>query len=96
MNLKKLINRTEEYLRTEERKRKEKRKYLKQVTRKLREHEKALKAQLEECDDSDLKKRLKKEIVLAHAQRKKGVKLIRSLKKKKNKDTVKADKKADK
>lgn len=92
MNLRKLINRTDEYLRTEERKRKEKRKYLKQVTRKLREHEKSLKAQLEDCSDSELKKRLNKEIILAHAQRKKGVKLIKSLKKKKSKNKPKTEK----
>lgn len=83
MNIKKLMRRAEEYLSSDERKRKEKRRYLKQVVRKLRQHEKALKHTLEECSDRDQCRQLKREIVLAHSQRKKGVTQLKALKKKK-------------
>ena len=83
MKIKKLMRRAEEYLNSDERKRKEKRRYLKQVIRKLRQHEKLLKHELANCQDDDQCQQLKKEILLAHSQRKKGVHLLKTLKKKK-------------
>lgn len=83
MNVKKLIRRAEDFLSSDERKRKEKRKYLKQVIKKLRQHEQNLKAAYEQCADKKGRDQLKKEWILTHAQRKKGVNRLRSLKKKK-------------
>lgn len=83
MKIKKLMRRAEEYLNSDERKRKEKRRYLKQVIRKLRQHEKLLKQELANGPDDDQAQQLKKQILLAHSQRKKGVHLLKILKKKK-------------
>jgi len=85
MNIKKVIRRTEAYLNSDERKRKEKKKYLKQVIRKLRQHEKALKMELENSQSPEQSRQLKKDILLAYSQRKKGINLLKGLKKKSKK-----------
>lgn len=82
MNVKKLIRRAEDFLSSEESKRKEKKKYLRQVIKKLRQHEQDLKSAYSQCADKKGREQLKKEWVLTHAQRKKGVNLLRGLKKK--------------
>ena len=81
MKLSKLISQTEEFLSSEGRKRKEKKKYLKQVLKKLRDYEEELNQRLEEETDLEVIEKLERKIALAHAQRKKGVTVLKSLKK---------------
>jgi len=76
VKLKKLIKKAEAFLDSEERDRQEKKKYLKQVLRKLSKHEKRLKARLEDAANEEEKARLEKKLTLTHAQRKKGVRLL--------------------
>lgn len=86
MNISKLIRKAEAFIRSDEQKRKEKKEYLKKVIKKLRKHEKKLKEEYETCNDFDQSRQLKQEIALAYNQRKKGVKMLKSLKEKKKKD----------
>lgn len=81
MKLKKLISQTEEFLNSEERKRKEKKKYLKQVLKQMKEYENELNQRLQEETDTETIEKLNKKIALAHAQRKKGVTILKTLKK---------------
>ena len=81
MNIHKLVKKAEAVLNSDERKRKQKRKYLKQVIKELKKHEKALIEKLEKESSKTIKEKLKKEINLAHAQRKKGLKNLKILKK---------------
>ena len=81
MKLKKIISQTEEFLNSEARKRKEKKKYLKQVLKQLREHEENLDQRLANETDPEKIEKLQKKKALAHAQRKKGVTILKSLKK---------------
>lgn len=81
MNIYKLVEKAEAFLNSDERKRKQKKKYLKEVIHKLKKHEKKLKETLEEESDKVAKEKLKKEIGLAHAQRKKGLVRLKTLKK---------------
>lgn len=83
MNVKKLIRKAEHFLQTEDQKRKEKKRYLKKVIRKLRKHEKKLQKEYDTCTSFEQSRQLKQEIALAYNQRKKGVKMLKSLKKKK-------------
>ncbi len=82
MNLIKLANKTREFLDAGERKRKEKKKFLKEVLKKLKKHEKGLLKELKDIKDEDRRAELKHEIALTHAQRKKGVAKLQELKKK--------------
>ena len=81
MKLKKLISKTEEFLNSDKRKRKEKKKYLKQVLKELRQYEEALCIRLETETDPESIKKLKRKKAVAHQQRKKGVSLLKELKK---------------
>ena len=81
MNIKKLIRKTEAFLNSDERKRKQKKKYLKEVLKKLKKHETTLKEKLENESDELVQETLKNEIGLTHAQRKKGLKNLKALKK---------------
>ena len=81
MNIQKLLEKAETFLNAAERRRKEKRKYLKHVIKKLKKHEKKLSAQLDKETDQDIRNNLGKEIKLAHAHRKKGLKVLKGLKK---------------
>ena len=81
MNIQILLEKTKAFLDTAERKRKEKRKYLKHVIKKLKKHEKKLIARLESEADKATRDKLEKEINLAHAHRKKGLKVLKGLKK---------------
>lgn len=83
MKISKLIKKAEVLIRSEEQKRSEKKEYLKKVIKKLRKHEKGLKEEYESCNDFEQSRQLKQEIALAYNQRKKGVKMLKSLKKKK-------------
>ncbi|WP_086481775.1 hypothetical protein [Oceanospirillum sanctuarii] len=86
MKISKLIKKAEAFIRSDEQKRKEKKEYLKKVIKKLRKHEKQLKEEYEACSDFEKSRQLKQEIALAYNQRKKGVKMLKSLKKKKKTD----------
>lgn len=83
MNIQKLLNKAQSFLNADDRKRKEKRKHLKHVIKKLKKHEKSLINQLEREEDEATKDKLKKEITLAYAHRKKGLKVLKELKKEK-------------
>jgi len=88
MKLKKLINKTEEFLSSDTRKRKEKKKYLKHVLKKLRNYEGQLSTQLETETNPETIEKLKRKIALAHKQREKGVLLLKQLK---NEDSDQAE-----
>lgn len=81
MNIQKLWDKAESFLNADERRRKEKRKHLKHVIKKLKKHEKRLIEQLNNEVEEDTRDNLKKEITLAHAHRKKGLKVLKELKK---------------
>jgi predicted RecB family nuclease len=82
----KMVSRAEKYIDTDKRKRKEKRKCLKHVLSKLRKYEKKLEHKLQDETSSEKIKRLEKRIKLAHAQRKKALKLMEGLMDKNSKD----------
>ena len=84
MKIKKLIRKAEAFLDSEERDRKEKKKYLKQLLKKLSQHEKKLKARLEDETGEEERAKLKKKLALTHAQRKKGVRLLGELQEQSN------------
>lgn len=86
MKISKLIKKAELFIRSDEQKRKEKKEHLKKVIKKLRKHEKQLNEQYEASKDFEQSRQLKQEIALAYNQRKKGVKMLKSLKKKKKTD----------
>jgi len=79
MKLKKLIHKTEAFLNSDKRKRKEKKKYLKHVLKKLRAYEEQLEIQLESETQSEKIEKLKRKMALTHQQRKKGVALLKEL-----------------
>ena len=81
MNIPKLAKKTRDFLSADERKRKEKRKFLKDVLKKLQKHEKALHGKLERVTDEEERAGLESEIALTHAQRKKGIAKLEVLKK---------------
>lgn len=81
MNIRKLAEKMKAFLNSDERKRKEKRKFLKHVIKKLTKHEKSLIKKLEfEADDSK-RAEIEAKIALTHAQRKKGLAKLDELKK---------------
>lgn len=73
------IKAAEEYLGAENRKRKAKIKYLKQVLKKLSKREKELELKFAKGDGN--KEKISNELALIHAHRKKGLKLLKQLKK---------------
>ena len=77
MKIKKLIKRASAFLDSDERSRKEKKKFLKHVLRKLSRHEKKLRAQLEEESGRNRRACLEKRLALAHEQRKKGLRQLK-------------------
>lgn len=79
MKAKKLIKIAEEYLGAENRKRKAKIKYLKQVLKKLSKREKEL--EIKFIDNKSNKEKISNELALIHAHRKKGLELLKQLKK---------------
>lgn len=81
MNIRKLFEKAESFLNADERRRKEKRKYLKHVINKLKKHEKKLIEDLDGEKDKIVRAKLKKKITLAHSHRKKGLKVLKELKK---------------
>lgn len=81
MNIRKLLEKAEEFLSSAERRRKEKRKYLKHVIKKLKKHEEKLIGKLDTEVEEATREKLEKDIKLAHAHRKKGLKVLKGLKK---------------
>lgn len=80
MNIRKLAKETKAFLSSDERKRKEKKKFLKQVLKKLKKHEKTLIGKLESESDAAKRFGIANEVALTHAQRKKGLTKLDELK----------------
>ena len=80
MKLKKLVGKAEAFVDSKERSRKEKQKYLKHVLQKLSKHEKDLMKRLKDASNDLEKEKLKKKLARTHAQRKKGIALLKDLK----------------
>jgi len=83
MKLKKLVAQVDEYLNSDKRKRKEKKKHLKHVLKKLRNHEDEICTKLKTETDPEAIEKLTRKMRLAHAQRKKGVAILKALQPKK-------------
>jgi len=79
MKLKKLITQADEFLDSDKRKRKEKKKYLKQVLKKLRQYEDETCTKLKTETDPETIENLNRKMRLAHTQRKKGMVLLKAL-----------------
>ena len=73
MSIRKLLKKAKSFLSSEERKRKEKRKFLERVIKKLKKHEKNLVERVKSEHDKNNQSKIKEEIALTHAQRKKGL-----------------------
>ena len=83
MNIKKLFAKADTFLNSDKRKRKEKKKCLKHVLKKLRKQEEKLNARLQNESDEQVIDKLNRKIALVHAQRKKGLALMKELMEKK-------------
>lgn len=83
MKLKALLEEAEMLLNTEDGKRKKRMKAIKKTLKKLRKREKRLTEKLDTVESAEDKKRISKKIALAHAQRKKGLKVLKGLRKEK-------------
>ncbi len=81
MKLSKLIEKTKSLLDPKERKNKAQKKNLKHVIKKLRKQEKALIKSLDGESSKEKSALIQDQVNLAHAQRKKGLKVLKSLKK---------------
>jgi hypothetical protein len=77
MKTRKLLDKLVGFLDGDARKRKKERNDLKAVLKKLKRREKKLKGHLEDEKNPDRCKALKNEIDIVHAQRKKGVRLLK-------------------
>jgi len=77
MKTRKLLEKLVNYLDADARQRKKERDDMKAVLKKLKRREKKLKKQLEDENDEQKKAALQGEIDILHAQRKKGVKLLK-------------------
>ena len=83
MDMKKLFAKAETFLNSDKRKRKEKKKCLKHVLKKLRKQEEKFNARLLHETDQEVIDKLNRKIALVHAQRKKGLALLKQLMEKK-------------
>jgi len=81
MKLSKLLEKAEALLDPKERKRKAQKKNLKHVIKKLRKQEKSLLKSLESESSKPQAAKIQDQVNLAHAQRKKGLKVLKELKK---------------
>ncbi len=82
MKIRRLIEKAQSVFDAEDRKTKAQKKSLKHVVKKLRKHEKSLQKQHREEKSEAKSAKLEDQIKLAHAQRKKGLRLLKDLKKK--------------
>jgi predicted nucleic acid-binding Zn-ribbon protein len=78
MKTRKLLDKLVAYLDGDARKRKKEKDEIKAVLKKLKRREKKLKNLLDETKDADKRTALQKEIDIVHAQRKKGVRLLKA------------------
>ncbi len=78
MKTRKLLDKLMAYLDGDARKRKKERDEIKAVLKKLKRREKKLRNQLDDVRDDDKRAALQKEIDIVHAQRKKGVRLLKA------------------
>lgn len=81
MKAKQLIKQLKELTNDKDRKRKEHRKDLKHLLKRMKKKEKELRGQLEQESDEAKLKKLKTNIDVLHAQRKKGIGVLKALKK---------------
>ncbi|MEN8214572.1 MAG: hypothetical protein ABFR19_09455 [Pseudomonadota bacterium] len=86
MKIKKLFAKAEAFLNSDKRKRKEKKKCLRHILKKLRKYEDKLNVNLQNETDKDVIDKLNRKIALVHAQRKKGVALLEELRERKKSD----------
>lgn len=77
MNINKLLRKADSIFDTNERDRKEKKKCLKHLIKKLKKNEKSLIARLKAESDKSAAAKIEQEIKLLHAQRKKGLKALK-------------------
>lgn len=82
MKFRKLLEKAQALFNPEARKTKAKKKNLKHVIKELRKHEKNLQARLNTEPSESKAAKLTDQINLAHAQRKKGLRVLKTLKKK--------------
>lgn len=80
MTSEKLIDKFHTLLNMERRKQKEKRDKIRTLLKKLKKQQMVLKAKLEKGESSDNQKRMKRNLKVIQAQRKKGIKLCKSIK----------------
>ncbi|MCU7914406.1 MAG: hypothetical protein KZQ65_00550 [Candidatus Thiodiazotropha sp. (ex Gloverina cf. vestifex)] len=80
MTSEKLIDKFHALLNMERRKQKEKRDKIRALLKKLKKQQMVLKAKLEKEQSSDDRKRTKRNLKVIQAQRKKGIKLCKSIK----------------
>ena len=81
MKLKKLLENAEKLFSPDLREDEVKKKSLKKLIKRLRKYERIKEELLEKTDDPGERERLRKKILLAHAQRKKGLTLLDEMKK---------------
>ena len=80
MKLKKLLEKAEQLFSPGPGEEEVKKKSLKKLIKRLRKYEKEKKELLKQCDAPEERERLRKKILLAHAQRKKGLTLLDEMK----------------
>ena len=79
MTTNKLLNAIGDFFDESKKKQRNKKKYLKEVLHKLKTKQKALREKLSDEKDKGKSKSLQKEIDVIHAQRKKGLKLLKKM-----------------
>ncbi|GAB5558458.1 MAG: hypothetical protein SynsKO_01050 [Synoicihabitans sp.] len=79
MKIRKLLERAQELFDPAKREKKAKKKHLKQVIKKLRKHEKSLSKRLKAEPSKTKSGRISERIQLVHAQRKKGLGILKDL-----------------
>lgn len=79
MTTNKLIDKLRDYLDLDRQKQKKKRDKLRELLKKLKKRQRLLEGKLEKSSGAKTRKRLRNDLKVLHAQRKKGVKLCRSI-----------------
>lgn len=79
MKIKKIWAKAEDYLNSEKKKKRQKRRYLKEVLKRLKHHKNTLKKQIKDEKSADKRKKLHKELNVVQAQRAKGINTLKKL-----------------
>ena len=79
MKQKKLLDKLKVFFDSDARERKKQKSDIKNILKKLKKRERKLKKKLETEENKDKQKRIKQDIDVIYAQRKKGIKLIKEL-----------------